>query len=289
MRRWFDTNGYLEIPTPVRVPSPALEPTLFAFAVEGGGYLRTSPELALKRVVSAGMPRVYEIGPCLRAREEGPWHSAEFLMLEWYRVGGTLADLMGEVEHLVAAVASALNRPTPERWRRHTVADLFRSRCGLDLAHARAADLSERDPDDWDTAFFRRFIEDIEPSLGGPCFVEGWPVSQAALATVRTDGHFARCERFEAYLGGVEIANAFQELGRADELRARWITANQRRATQGERAHPVDEEALDAIERLPRCAGIALGVERLVAALCGWSGIEQGQARASISGPRRGG
>lgn len=279
----MDDGGYLEVPTPVRVPSPALEPTLFAFPVGGGGALRTSPELALKRAIAAGLPRVYELGPCLRAREAGDWHAPEFLMLEWYRVGAALPDLMIEVEALVAAAARALGVSAPSAWRRVTARDLFLESCGVDLATCAAAELHPREPDDWDQAFVRRFVEDVEPRLRGATFVEAWPAGHAALATVRTDGPWPVCERFEAYLGGIELANAFQELGDAGALRERWETANARRAVAGEPPHPIDEAALTAIDRLPRCAGIALGVDRLVAALCGWRSIHPGRLDAGLS------
>ncbi len=287
LRRTLEARGYLEVPTPVRAASPALEPTLFAFPVRGGGYLRTSPELALKRVLAAGLPRIYEIGPCLRAREDGAWHATEFTMLEWYRVGATLPDLMEEVEALVAAAADALGVSRPARWERTTVRALFAQTTGLDLATASAADLDPRDADDWDNAFFRRFVEDVEPGLRGACFVEAWPATQAALATIRTDGGWPVSERFEAYLNGIELANAFQELGDAAILRARWDAANAARARDGEPPHPIDEDALAAIARLPRCAGIALGVDRLVAALSGWDGIAPGRVDAGLGADER--
>lgn len=283
MRDWLHEHAYLELPTPVRVPSPALEPTLHAYAVHGGGALRTSPELALKRAVASGLPRVYEIGPCLRARESGPWHAPEFLMLEWYRVGASLADLMAEVEALVAVAARALDRPAPGPWRRLRVREIYQRTCGIDLATCTAAELSPRDPDSWDDAFFRRFVEEIEPTLTGPVFVERWPADHAALATVRTDGPWPYCERFEAYLDGIELANAFQELGDATELRQRWERANAQRAATGESPHPLDPLALSAIDRLPRCAGIALGIDRLVACLCGWTRLDPGRLDSPLS------
>jgi lysyl-tRNA synthetase class 2 len=149
---------------------------------------------------------------------------------------------------------------------------------GIDPAVAGAAELSPRDPDDWDTAFFRRWIERVEPHLTAPTFVTEWPASQAALATVRTDGPWPVAERFEAFLGGVELANAFQELGDARELRRRWRASSAARVAHGEPPHPIDEAFLAAVDRLPRAAGIALGVERLVAALLGWDGIARGWA-----------
>lgn len=275
VRRWFQDHGYIDVPTPVVVPSAAMEPTLFAFPAAGGA-LRTSPEMALKRVLAGGLPRIYELGPVFRAREAGPWHRDEFLMLEWYRAGATLPDLMSEVTGLCDAAADALGVPRPGPWRRRTVRDLFSESTGIDLAHAGAAELSARDAHDWDTAFFRRWIEDVEPGLTNPTFVEAWPASQAALATVRTDGPWPFAERFEAFLGGVELANAFQELGDAAALRERWVRANQARTAAGEVPHPIDEHFLAAVAQLPRAAGIALGVDRLVAALLGWDGIAPG-------------
>lgn len=272
LRGWFADHGYVEVPTSCVVPSPALEETLFAWSA-GPGFLRTSPEMALKRVLAAGMPRIYELGPCFRARESGPWHRGEFLMLEWYRTGASLVDLMHEVQALVDVCAEALGVPSPGTWERHRVRDLFRSTTGLDPATCDAGTLSPRDADDWDAAFFRRWIEDVEPTLTRPSFVEAWPAAQAALATVRTDGDWPVAERFEAFLGGVELANAFQELGDAEAIRARWEHANLVRARQGEAAHPIDEAFLEAVARLPRSAGIALGVDRLIAALAGYPGI----------------
>jgi elongation factor P--(R)-beta-lysine ligase len=268
IRAWLSAHAYLEVPTPCVVPSPALEETLFSWEVAGGA-LRTSPEMALKRVLAAGLPRIYELGPCFRAREDGPMHRGEFLMLEWYRAGATLPDLMDEVVDLVAAVARALRRPAPGPWRRVTVRELLQHHAGVDPATAGAAELSPRDGDDWDAAFFRRWVEDVEPTLEGPVFVTDWPAGQAALATVRTDGAWPVAERFEAFLGGVELANAFQECGEPGRLRRRWEAANARRVARGESPHPVDEAFLEAAGRIPRSAGIALGVDRLVAALTG--------------------
>lgn len=281
VRRFFDDRGYIEVPTPVLVPSPAMEETLFAVEAEGG-FLRTSPEFALKKVLAAGLCRVYEIGPCLRGREQGPWHGREFTMLEWYRAGAELDDLMDEVEALVDSACVAVGRSGPTSWRRETVRDLVRETTGVDPATASAHDLSPLD-DDWDEAFFRRWVDTVEPSLEGALFVRDWPASQAALARVRDDGPWPVACRFEAYVDGIELGNAFLELTDGAELRRRFQASGARRAAAGEVPHPVDEALIEATARLRRTAGIAVGLDRLVAVACGWSGI--GAGRVVAGGP----
>lgn len=285
LRTYFAEHGYLEVPTPALVPSPAMEEHLFAIAA-GPGFLRTSPEFALKRALAAGLPRIYEIGPCFRARESGPWHGGEFLMAEWYRVGAHLGDLMEELQALTAVAAAALGVPAPS-WRKTTVRALFLEHTGLDLVTATPSQLYPRAPEeDWDTAFFRRWLEDVEPRFGsGGLIVSDWPSSQAALAEIRDDGDFPRAQRFEAYLNGVELANAFQELTDSAEQAARFQRANAARAAHGEAPHPVDHALVEAVGRMPRTAGIALGVERLVAALAGWEGIAPGRVPSALDAP----
>ncbi len=268
LRSWFDDHGYLECPTPARVPSPAMEPTLYALRCDGG-YLRTSPEFALKRVVASGLPRVYEIGPCFRAEEKSPWHATEFLMLEWYRVGASLGDLMDEVEQLVNAAAAALGREPVRGWTRVSVREAFEAVTGIDIAHASAAEISPDDPDDWDGAFFRRWVMDVEQKLPFPCFVHDWPASQCALARVHPDPEWPVALRFEAFLGGVELANAFDELIDSSEQARRFDKARAEQSGAGDAQHPVDEVFVDAVGRMPPTCGIALGVDRLVAVLLG--------------------
>lgn len=273
IRRWFEEHGYLEVLTPTLVPSPAMEEHLFSVAA-ADGYLRTSPEFALKRAVAAGLHRIYEIGSCFRDRERGRWHGREFTMIEWYRVGADLADLMDETEQIVAVAAEALGRPAP-RWRRTTVRELFLEMLGIDLMEASASDLSPVD-EGWNDAFFRRWVEDVEPRLEGAVFVEDWPATQSALARVRS-GPWPVARRFEAFLDGIELCNAFLELTDPVEQRRRFATANAARAMAGEPPHPVDDALIEAVGQMPTTAGNALGLDRLVAALCGWSGIAPGR------------
>jgi len=278
VRAWFAEHAYLEVPTPVLVPSPAMEENLHAVAADGG-FLRTSPEFALKKVLAAGLSRVYEIGPCLRERERGPLHGREFQMVEWYRAGAELDDLMDEVEALVQVSFTALGRDAPPTWRRVSVATLFDELVGIDLSRATLDQLAAGESS-WDHAFFRRWVEDIEPRLSGGVFVTDWPASQAALARVRSDQPWPTACRFEAYVDGVELANAFLELTDADEQLRRFQEANQARERGGEPPHPVDHALVDAVGRMPRTAGIALGLDRLVAVAAGWSSIHPGRVEA---------
>jgi lysyl-tRNA synthetase class 2 len=278
LRAWFASHSYLEVPTPARVPSPAMEEHLFAVAASGQ-WLRTSPEFALKRVLAAGLDRIYEIGPCWRERERGDWHGCEFTMVEWYRVGATLPDLMDEVQALVAVAFTAVGG-TPPSWQRTTIRALFKRHAGVDPATATIADLSEHD-ECWDDAFMRRWVTDVEPRLEGGVFVSDWPASQAALARVDTDGEWPIACRFEAFIGGIELANAFWELTDGAELRRRFEAANTARRAMGELPHPVDEALIRAVDRMAPTSGIALGLDRLVAAACGWDGIAPGRVPAA--------
>ena len=227
-----------------------MEEHLHALAVPtpaGPRYLHTSPEFALKRVLAAGLGRIYQLGPCFRLDEHGPHHRLEFTMLEWYRVGAGTAELMDEVESLLAAAAAAVDVPAPRFARVPTSALL-------------PPDLS---PDDW----FFRWVDTVEPALTAPTIVYDYPPWQAALARLHRDG--AAADRFEVYLGGLELANAFHEELDAAALRSRWAAGNARRRSRGHAPHPIDEAFLEAVDRMPRCAGIALGVDRLVMALTG--------------------
>ena len=255
VRAWFVAHGYLEIQPPTLVASAAMEEHLEAVRVGGLGFLHTSPEFALKKVLATGLGRIYAMTPCFRLEEDGPHHSLEFTMLEWYRAGAGTSELMDEVEDLVGAAADAIGRPRP-RFHRRAVAELL------------SPDL---DPADW----FYRWVDVVEPTLSGPTIVHGYPAWQAALARIRN----GQADRFEVYLGGLELANAFAEELNARELRSRWEAISEARRTAGRPPHPIDEAFLSAVDRMPRCAGIALGFDRLVMALTGTPHIRDVQVR----------
>ena len=260
LRRFLDDSGFLELQPPVLVPSPALEETLEPVRADGG-FLHTSPEFALKKALALGVGRIYAISPCFRAEEEGVHHSREFTLLEFYFAGGRALDLEPVVESLVAAAAAAVGAEPPI-FGRVTVAELFERHAGIPV------------PDD-DEVFFRTWVERVDPALTEPVFVRDYPARHAALAEVRG----TVSERVEVYLGGLELGNGFSELRDADELRARFHASARARSAAGRTPHPVDEALLDATARMPRCTGIALGVDRLVMALTGARDIAEVQLR----------
>lgn len=247
-------DGFLELHPPVLVTGPALEETLEPVRADGG-YLHTSPEFALKRALAAGLPRIYAITPCFREEELGRHHAREFTLLELYLSNAGYLDLIPVVKRLVAAAARAVGAPLPS-WRSRTVADLYGGTI----------------PQDDDTFFFR-WVDTIEPTLTEPTFVLDYPARHAALAEVRGD----IAERLEVYLGGMELGNGFSELRDPDELRARFARSAERRAAAGRVPHPTDEGVIDASARMPRAAGIAIGLDRLVLALTGADDIARVQ------------
>lgn len=282
-RAFFDDRGLLEVETPILVPSPGLEPHLFPFETELVGpdgtrrqrYLHTSPEYAMKKLLGAGSGSIYQLARVFRNGERSDHHAPEFTMLEWYRQPGELAELADDVEALVEHWAAAL--APDRRWttRRLDMSEAF-ARAGLadPIAIEDAADLAwqlgvRRAADDgWEDVFFRAFLERVEPTFGPGelVIVSGWPASMAALAEIDPEDP-RRALRFEAYLDGIEIANAFQELTDPAEQRRRFEAELAQRRALGRPIPPIDEELLEALPRMGRAAGIALGLDRAFAKL----------------------
>jgi lysyl-tRNA synthetase class 2 len=253
-------------------------------------WLRTSPELALKRLLVAGAGPVFELARVWRNGETSPRHAPEFTMLEWYRPGLGFEGLMAETEEYVRAVAprlvahGAVTTDLSLPFERITMAEAFDRWChGLDIlategdaahlhAAARAAGFSTRADEGWEDVFFRLLLEHIEPNLGRDraTFLTHWPAPQAALA--RRDPADPRAAlRFELFVAGLELANAFDELTDAGEQRARFIADTaERRRISGEHGWEVDEDFLAALEHgMPATSGIALGFDRLAMLVSG--------------------
>jgi lysyl-tRNA synthetase class 2 len=314
IRRWFAAQGFVEVETPALQVSPGMEVHLKAFAVEldepfGAArrklYLHTSPEFAMKKLLAAGEPRLFQFARVFRNGERAPTHHPEFAMLEWYRAGADwtalAADCEGILRAALAAVPPALSQGAL-RWRgaaadpagafeRLSVADAFARHAGIDLfattpdplrpdpavlaATARRIGIATQPADSWEDVFFKIFLERIEPNLGlgRPTILHSYPASMAALARIdRADPRVA--ERCELFVAGLELANGFGELTDAAEQRRRFeADMGKKQALYGER-YPIDEDFLAAVGQMPEAAGMALGIDRLMMCATGAERIE---------------
>jgi len=321
LRAWFEGEGFLEVETPALQVSPGLEPHLMAFATDLQGphpddrmrlYLHTSPEFTMKKLLVAGVPRLFQLSHVFRNGERSATHSPEFSMLEWYRAGAGYRDLMDDCVALVRAACRAAGTDRLRRgghesdpfaeWEVLTVEEAFRRHAGIDLlatapdpaapdrgllaAEAARAGIRTADSDSWEDIFFRIALERIEPHLGmgRPTFLADYPVSMAALSRPKPDDPRV-AERFELYACGVELANAFGELTDAAVQRARFeADMDLKERLYGER-YPVDPDFLAALEHgMPASAGIALGFDRLVMLATGTETID-GVLWAPVAGP----
>ena len=305
VREWFAARTFVEVETAILQASPGNEAHLHAFATElispDTGktrlYLHTSPEFAAKKLLAAGEKRLFTLARVFRNRERGALHHPEFTMLEWYRADEPYDALIDDCAALLAAAAEAVETKSfsfrgreadpfarPERV---TVADAFRRYASIDLlaplddrdalaAAAKARGIRVADDDTWADIFSRVLVERIEPNLGigRATILDEYPVSEAALA--RPTAHDPRvAERFELYVCGVEIANAFGELTDPAEQRRRFeAEMAEKERVHGER-YPLDEDFLAALAEMPPASGIALGFDRLVMLVTGAQRIEQ--------------
>lgn len=296
IRLFFSERGFLEVETPVRVVCPGLEPHLVAIPAGNGRWLRTSPELHLKKLLATGCGPVFELARCFRGEESGPWHRSEFTMLEWYRPHQTLETIARDVAALLPEVARVANADVTSirgcdfsaPVERLTVREAVQRYAGIDLAALRdrgmfaaalrGIGIASSEDDSWDELFFRVMILKVEPQLGRRqiTILSEYPASQAALANIRPDPDWPVALRFEVYAGGIELANAFDELTDGSEQRRRHEADRDYRRAHGRELPELDEEFLAALEGgMPPCAGIALGVDRLMALVLNVDDIRQ--------------
>jgi lysyl-tRNA synthetase class 2 len=271
IRLFFKERGFIEVETPAVVPSPGLDVHLSAFEVRDPsgariGWLATSPEYQMKRLLSAGADRIFQICRSYRAEEHGRHHEREFTMLEWYRAHATSDDVIRDTEELVACLGNALGSADLEAlsspWDRITVKEAFERHAGELVDPA----CEER--------FFRTWAERIQPQLGAerPVVVTAWPASMASLAKLNEDG---TADRFESFFRGIELCNGFGELTDAGEQRARFERDQAERRRAGLPVYAIDERFLEALERgMPDSGGNALGVDRLLMLLTGQESIQ---------------
>ena len=264
IRKVFTNLGYLEVETPHRIPAPAPESYVDA-VISGQWFLHTSPELCMKRMLAAGHDRIFQICRCWREGERGSQHMPEFTLLEWYRAECDYLGLMEECEDLIGTVASAIGLGGKVVYRGHEI-DLTHSweRIPVREAFQRYASISLVEALDLGL-FDEVMVRDIEPKLGvgKPAFIYDYPAERRAMARLKQDDR-TLAERFELYIGGLEIANAFSELTDAKEQRTHFLQENTKRQALGKPGYPVPEKFLEELENMPPAAGIALGVDRLV-------------------------
>lgn len=286
IRSFFSRRDVLEVETPQLSGAAATDPALESFGVPVTGaprFLHTSPEFPMKRLLCAGSGDIYQIARVFRAGEAGRLHNPEFTLLEWYRTGFNGARLMDEVEALVRELAGG-DDPGPAG--SFTYTEVFSRHVGLDpmradegelaaCAAAHGIDLTgSLDRDGWLDLLMSRLVVPALPSEQ-LTFICDYPASQAALARVRP-GMPPVAERFELYWGSMELANGFHELNDATEQAARFRRDLALRRTRGLPPVPVDERLLGALESgLPDCAGVALGLDRLLMCLTGASHIRE--------------
>ncbi|HIJ78131.1 MAG: EF-P lysine aminoacylase EpmA [Desulfobulbaceae bacterium] len=263
LRSFFIGRGYLEVDTPLRIPAPAPELHIQPFASEDW-YLQTSPELCMKRLLAAGIPKIFQICKCFRKGERGGRHLPEFTMLEWYAAGRNYLDLMDDCEALLRFVGQALGRGSVLKvgggqldlagsWERLSVAEAFARYAPRSVDEALADDMFDED-----------MVVHIEPHLGRACptFLYDYPAPLGALAR-RKKSDSTLAERFELYINGLELANGFSELTDPIEQRRRFEKDLEGMAARGLKPGPMPESFLRDLPAMPEAAGIALGVDRL--------------------------
>ena len=276
LRSFFRQNGFLEVETPLIVNAPAPEEYIEAFSV-ANSFLRTSPELQMKSLMAAGFDRIYQIGPCLREGETGRIHRPEFTMLEWYQTGTDYNGIMDFTREMICTAARLLLKSSKSEfrgatidfsgeWQSITVRDTFFSYASMGPEEAIEKNIFEE-----------LLVEKVEPALpkSVPCFMKDYPAAFSALAKLKdTDKSLA--ERWELYIGGVEIANAYSELNDPPEQRDRFVKASLERERKGMKKYPSPSAFLKAVDYgIPNAAGCALGIDRLAMVMSGASDLSE--------------
>lgn len=269
IRRFFDEREFVEVETAVRIPAPAPEEHIDCPPVVGGGYLRASPELQMKKLLAAGMDKIYQIGPCFREGERGSRHNPEFTMIEWYRRGANYLDIKRDLESLLEGLVVADSRSGRAEGENILlrVRDAYLRYAGWDPWEG-----------DWDQDRFdfdmATKIELAIKELGGGVFLMDYPPQAASLAkltttlpTTNNPRPTTYAERWEFYWDGMELANCFTELCDRDEQKLRFEKAKEARKLLKEADYPIDSEFIDCLPKIENAAGVALGVDRLVMVL----------------------
>jgi len=311
IREFFWSQNFIETETPIAVRYPGQEPYLNPIPVlfhdpqvrEEKFYLQTSPEFAMKKLLASGFSRIFQICKCFRDYESfGGLHNTEFTMIEWYRVPGRLSNIMDDVENLFKFVSKKLKRyeisekrysgvmtnamgewdgvSMKELWKKYldvNLDDHLKIEVMKGLLRDMRYEISDINSYSYEDLFFKIFLNEIEPHLGKerPIFVYDYPARMCSLSRLcEHDNRYA--ERFELYINGMEIANAFGELTDADEQNKRLGEDRKLREELGKKVYPVDPEFIKALQSgLPKVAGVALGVDRMVMLFTGAKDINE--------------
>jgi elongation factor P--(R)-beta-lysine ligase len=314
IRTYFKQQGFHEVETPLLVASPGTEPYLDVFETElqlqeengdriqKKGHLLTSPEYALKKLLAAGLGNIFEICKSFRNNEgRSSRHNPEFTIVEWYHVNADYTDVMTDCEQLLTYLVTQIKKSDGKKlvyqgkeynlttpWPRISVAEAFQKYVGVstdDLLDREALASAAQHKGyhvtaetNWDDLFYQLFLNEIEPQLAAmnsPVFVHDYPVSQAALSEKKKDDpRFA--ERFELYLAGYELGNAFTELRNAEEQEQRLREEMAVRQQLAKQTYPIDQDFIEALRSgFPPTGGIAVGVDRLVMLLADVPTIEE--------------
>jgi len=274
-RKFFREQGFQEIETPIRMP--AVAPELYIVPFESEGWLlSTSPELHLKRLLSAGYDKLFQISRCFRKGERGRWHNPEFTLLEWYRSGADYMDMVHDTEQLVITLADNLSMGSTIQYRGHkidltppwpkiTVRDAF--------VHAAVWDpVADPDPLRFDDDLVSKVIPGFV--LSQPTVLYDYPAPLASLARLKPDNLLV-AERTEIFIGGLELANAYSELRDVPEQTRRFQTEIEKIQRERQQKMTMPTRFLQAIAYLPECGGIALGLDRLVMLFCNADSIDE--------------
>ena len=266
IRAFFHSEGFVEVETPIRMKTPCMELHIDA-EPSGDRWLRTSPELYHKKLLAQGTEKIFEIGKCFRHGERGDRHHSEYTMLEWYRAGGDYNAMLADTRKLIDDIFGRDGSPNRLRTPRHgtpvweilTIAEVYEKFAGWNPVEHFDADRFDFD-----------MVEKIESNLPKdvPVILKDYPAECCALARLKPENPKV-AERWELYLGGIEIANAYSELTDPVEQRARFEKWGAQRKALGKPVYPIDEEFIQCLETMPPSGGCALGIDRLLMALVG--------------------
>lgn len=295
IREFFKENDYLEVEAPLLTPFPSLDSNIYSMETQFESeshkfkklFLHTSPEHSMKKLLTSGIDKIFFLGKAFRNRELTPIHNPEFTLLEWYRTGANYLEIQNETETLIRTIAKKIfskekftykNKSVDlsPPWNQKTIQELFKEKINIDFNQClglngfkkelKRRGLTFHPDDDWETLFYRIFIDHIDPDLGipKPIFIRDYPM-QLSLMAKSKENNPNYCERIELYIGGLEIANGYTELTDPDEQVQRFRHEQIQKKHAGFGHYTIDKPLLSALKLgIPQSAGIALGVDRLI-------------------------